>query len=310
VEFNHVSVLLKEAVEGLNIKENGVYLDGTLGGAGHSKEIVKRLASGRLIGVDQDTNAIEKAKAELKEYEDKVTIVHDNFSNIKDILRRLDIDKIDGVLLDLGVSSHQLDEGERGFSYNQDAFLDMRMDTTQDLKAWDIVNMYSKKDIERIIREYGEENWASRVAEFIEMERQVKPIDTTGDLVEVIKKAIPSGARRNGPHPAKRTFQAIRIEVNRELDIIRDTIIDIASVLNPGGRISIITFHSLEDRIVKETFKELNLDCICPSVLPICMCNKERELKIITRKPIIPSEEELEANPRARSAKLRVGERV
>ncbi|MGF7058803.1 16S rRNA (cytosine(1402)-N(4))-methyltransferase RsmH [Brassicibacter mesophilus] len=310
MDFKHVSVLLDESINGLNIKENGIYVDGTLGGAGHSKEIAKRLGSGRLIGIDQDLNAIKKATAELSAYKEKVTIVHNNFRNIKSVLQSLNIDKVDGVLLDLGVSSHQLDEGDRGFSYNQDAYLDMRMDTTKDFKAWDIVNNYEKEEIERIIKQYGEERWAARIAQFIEAERKNKPIDTTGELVEVIKKAIPSGARKDGPHPAKRTFQAIRIEVNRELDILRDTIIDICGVLNTKGRICIITFHSLEDRIVKETYKELSLDCICPPEFPICQCNKKKELNIITRKPIIPSKEELEANPRSRSAKLRVGERV
>lgn len=310
MDFKHVSVLLDESINGLNIKENGIYVDGTLGGAGHSKEIAKRLGSGRLIGIDQDLNAIKKATEELSAYKEKVTIVHNNFRNIKSVLQSLNIDKVDGVLLDLGVSSHQLDEGDRGFSYNQDAYLDMRMDTTKDFKAWDIVNNYEKEEIERIIKQYGEERWAARIAQFIEAERKNKPIDTTGELVEVIKKAIPSGARKDGPHPAKRTFQAIRIEVNRELDILRDTIIDICGVLNTKGRICIITFHSLEDRIVKETYKELSLDCICPPEFPICQCNKKKELNIITRKPIIPSKEELEANPRSRSAKLRVGERV
>lgn len=310
MDFTHVSVLLNEAIDGLNIKENGIYVDGTLGGAGHSKELVKRLNHGKLIGIDQDTNAIKKAKEELSPFKENVIIVHDNFRNIKKILQELNICSIDGVLLDLGVSSHQLDEGERGFSYNQEAYLDMRMDTTQDLKAWDIINLYDKKELERIIKEYGEERWAARIAQFIESERQNKTIDTTTELVEVIKKAIPSGARKDGPHPAKRTFQAIRIEVNRELEIIRDTIIDTCSVLRTGGRICIITFHSLEDRIVKETYKELNLECICPPEFPVCKCDKRREVNIITRKPIIPTKDEIETNPRSRSAKLRIAERV
>ncbi len=310
MDFKHVSVLLNEAIDGLKIKENGIYVDGTLGGAGHSKEIVKKLNEGRLIGIDQDTNAINKAIEVLSPYKEKITIVHNNFRNVKNVIQSLNIEKVDGVLLDLGVSSHQLDEGDRGFSYNQDAYLDMRMDTCNDFKAWDIVNHYDKKEIERIIKEYGEERWAARIAQFIEAERKIKTIDTTGELVEIIKKAIPSGARKDGPHPAKRTFQAIRIEVNRELEILRDTIIDICSILNPGGRICIITFHSLEDRIVKDTFKELSLDCICPPQLPVCRCDKKKELNIITRKPIIPSDDELENNPRSRSAKLRIGERV
>lgn len=310
LEFNHISVLLEESINGLNLKKDGIYVDGTLGGAGHSKEIVKRLENGNLIGIDQDVNAIKKAQEELREYSDKVTIVHSNFKNIKQILRDLNIGKVDGVLLDLGVSSHQLDEGERGFSYMQNARLDMRMDNTQDFSAWNVVNEYSKDEIARIIKEYGEERWASRIAEFIVVERKEKNIDTTGELVEVIKKAIPKGARKSGPHPAKRTFQAIRIEVNKELDILRDTIIDICDCLKPKGRISIITFHSLEDRIVKETFKYMNLECICHKDLPICRCDKKRELKIITKKPILPTEKELENNPRARSAKLRIGEKV
>ncbi|EOD01254.1 16S rRNA (cytosine(1402)-N(4))-methyltransferase RsmH [Caldisalinibacter kiritimatiensis] len=310
MKFEHVSVLLNEAIKGLNIKEDGTYVDGTLGGAGHSKEIVKRLTTGRLIGVDQDINAIKKAKEELKDYKEKVTIVHNNFRNIKDVLNEVGIDKVDGVLLDLGVSSHQLDVAERGFSYKHDAPLDMRMDTTQSLKAWNIVNEYDEEQLYRIIKEYGEEKWASRIAKFIIEERKINQINTTGELVEVIKKAIPKGARKGGSHPAKRTFQAIRIEVNKELDILEDTIKDICDVLNPNGRVCIITFHSLEDRIVKRTFKELNKDCICPPDLPVCQCNKKRELKIITRKPIIPSEEEIEKNPRSRSAKLRVGEKV
>lgn len=310
MNFEHVSVLLNESIDGLKIKDDGIYVDGTLGGAGHSKEIVKKLKSGRLIGIDQDLNAIKKASQELIEYEDKVTIVHSNFRNIKEVLRNLNIDAVDGVLLDLGVSSHQLDEGERGFSYNQEARLDMRMNTEQDFSAWDVVNKYSKHELTRIIKEYGEERWANRIADFIVQEREQKAIDTTEELVEVIKKAIPKGARRDGPHPAKRTFQAIRIEVNSELEILRETIIDICDILNPEGRVCIITFHSLEDRIIKQIFKELNRDCICPPEFPICKCDKKKELEIITRKPIAPTQQELERNPRARSAKLRVGEKV
>ncbi|WP_352418472.1 16S rRNA (cytosine(1402)-N(4))-methyltransferase RsmH [Proteiniborus sp.] len=310
MEFEHISVLLNEAIEGLNIKKDGIYVDGTLGGAGHSKEIVKRLGNGKLIGIDQDADAIKKATEELKEFKDKVIIVHNNFKNIDVIMKEQNISGIDGLLLDLGVSSHQLDEGDRGFSYNKNSFLDMRMDISQDLSGWDVVNKYSKKELERIIKEYGEERWAARIAEFIETERQIKAIDTTGDLVDVIKKAIPSGARKDGPHPAKRTFQAIRIEVNKELEILKDSINKAVKLLNTGGRICIITFHSLEDRIVKETFKELNLDCICPPEMPICVCNKKKELNIVTKKPILPSEKEIEFNPRARSAKLRIGEKV
>lgn len=310
MEFNHVSVLLNESIEGLNIKENGVYVDGTLGGAGHSRSIVEKLKNGRLIGIDQDKNAIKKAEEVLKDNLEKVTIIHNNFKNIKSVLEGLGIEKVDGILLDLGVSSHQLDEGDRGFSYKQDAPLDMRMNREQGLSAWDVVNDYSKDELERIIKDYGEENWARRIAEFIVTERQEKPIDTTKDLVEVIKKAVPSGARRDGPHPAKRTFQAIRIEVNNELGIIKQTILDGCKFLNKKGRMCIITFHSLEDRIVKETFKELFQQCICPPEMPICQCDKKREVKIITRKPIIASEEELEINRRSRSAKLRIIEKI
>ncbi|QIB28158.1 16S rRNA (cytosine(1402)-N(4))-methyltransferase RsmH [Caloranaerobacter azorensis] len=310
MDFKHVSVLLNEVIEGLNIRENGIYVDGTIGGAGHSKEIVKRLKNGRLIGIDQDMNAIRKAEEELRHYIDKVTLVHDNFSNISNILNRLNIDVIDGVLLDLGVSSHQLDVAERGFSYKKDAFLDMRMDRSSDFSAWDVVNKYSEDELAKIIREYGEERWASRIAKFIVEYRKNNAIDTTGQLVDIIKKAIPKGARKDGPHPAKRTFQAIRIEVNNELGILKQTIEDIVKILNKGGRICIITFHSLEDRIVKETFKQLSLDCVCPPELPVCVCNKKRELKIITKKPILPSNEELSKNPRARSAKLRIAEKV
>lgn len=310
MDFKHVSVLLNEVIDGLNIYEDGTYVDGTIGGAGHSKEIVKRLKKGRLIGIDQDINAIRKAEEELKQYREKVTLVHDNFSNISNILSNLKINAIDGVLLDLGVSSHQLDVAERGFSYNKDAFLDMRMDRTKDFTAWDVVNKYPEAKLVKIIKEYGEEKWASRIAKFIVDYRKNNTIDTTGQLVEIIKKAIPKRARKDGPHPAKRTFQAIRIEVNNELGILKQTIKDIVKVLNKGGRICIITFHSLEDRIVKETFKELSLDCICPPELPVCMCDKKRELKIVTKKPILPSSEELSRNPRARSAKLRIAEKV
>lgn len=310
MEFNHVSVLLNESIEGLKIKEDGIYVDGTLGGAGHSKEIVNKLTNGRLIGIDQDQNAIKKAKEVLKDDLEKVTIVHDNFKNLKNILEDLNVKKVDGILLDLGVSSHQLDEGDRGFSYKQDAPLDMRMNREQKLSAWDVVNTYSKDELEKIIKDYGEENWAKRIAEFIVNERQEKTIDTTENLVEVIKKAVPSGARKDGPHPAKRTFQAIRIEVNNELGIIKQSILDGCSFLNKKGRMCIITFHSLEDRIVKETFKELFKQCICPPEMPICQCDKKREVKIITRKPIIASKEELEINRRSRSAKLRIIEKI
>ncbi|MBC6696155.1 16S rRNA (cytosine(1402)-N(4))-methyltransferase RsmH [Terrisporobacter mayombei] len=310
MEFNHVSVLLDECIENLNIKEDGVYVDCTMGGAGHSKEIVKRLSDkGLFIGFDQDKNAISTAKERLSEYSDRVKFVHSNFENIKEELEKLGINKIDGVLADLGVSSHQLDEADRGFSYMHDAPLDMRMDIRQSFSAYDVVNTYSEEDLARIIRDYGEDNWAKRIAKFIVEERQNKPIENTGELVEVIKKAIPKKARIDGPHPAKRTFQAIRIEVNNELGVINKMIRDAVSMMNKGGRVCIITFHSLEDRIVKNEFKELSLSCICPPALPICQCDKVSEVKVITRKPILPSDEEIEMNPRARSAKLRVAEK-
>ncbi len=307
--FHHVSVMLDEVIEGLNIKEDGIYVDGTLGAAGHSLEIVKKLGTGKLIGIDQDKNALLKSKQVLGKYLDKVSLVKSNYSNIKNVLRNLNIEKVDGILLDLGVSSHQLDEGERGFSYNKDAPLDMRMDQDSDLSAWEVVNQYSKEELTRILLEYGEENWAKRIAEFIVTEREKEPIDTTLELVTVIKKAIPKKVRMEGHHPAKKTFQAIRIEVNRELDVLKDSIEEMVSVLKPGGRLVVITFHSLEDRIVKEKFKWLYKDCTCPPEFPQCICDKKREIEIITRKPIVPSKKEIEENPRSRSAKLRIAEK-
>jgi 16S rRNA (cytosine1402-N4)-methyltransferase len=311
MEFHHVSVLLNECIDGLNIKPDGVYVDCTMGGAGHSIEIVKKLSSeGLFIGFDQDINAINTAKERLSEYSDRVKFVHSNFENIKSELEKLGITKIDGVLADLGVSSHQLDEADRGFSYMQDAPLDMRMDVRSEFSAYDVVNNYSEDELNRIIKEYGEENWSRRIAKFIVEAREEYPIQNTGELVEIIKKAIPKKARIDGPHPAKRTFQAIRIEVNNELGVITSLIRDVASIMNKGGRICIITFHSLEDRIVKHEFKYLAIDCICPPELPICQCDKEKEVKVITRKPILPSDEEVEVNPRSRSAKLRVAEKI
>lgn len=307
--FHHVSVMLDEVIEGLNIKEDGIYVDGTLGAAGHSLEIVKKLDTGKLIGIDQDKNALLKSKQVLGKYLDKVSLVKSNYSNIKNVLHNLNIEKVDGILLDLGVSSHQLDEGERGFSYNKDAPLDMRMDQDSDLSAWEVVNQYSKEELTRILLEYGEENWAKRIAEFIVTEREKEPIDTTLELVTVIKKAIPKKVRMEGHHPAKKTFQAIRIEVNRELDVLKDSIEEMVSVLKPGGRLVVITFHSLEDRIVKEKFKWLYKDCTCPPEFPQCICDKKREIEIITRKPIVPSKKEIEENPRSRSAKLRIAEK-
>lgn len=310
MEFHHVSVLLNEVLDGLNIMEDGIYVDGTLGGAGHSLEIVKRLTSGKLVGIDQDLNALKKAAEVLAEHNDKVILKHNNYENIDKVLEEIGISHVDGILLDLGVSSHQLDEESRGFSHNKDAPLDMRMDSTSPLSAWDVVNHYSQKELEDIIWNYGEDRWAKRIAEFIVSERIVKPIDTTLELVSVIKKAIPKAVRMEGHHPAKKTFQAIRIEVNRELEVLQNSIDKMVKCLKPGGRLAIITFHSLEDRIVKEAFKELYKDCICPPNFPQCMCDKLREIEIITRKPIKPSTEELDANPRSRSAKLRIAEKL
>lgn len=311
MEFNHETVLLNETIENLNIDPKGIYVDGTLGGGGHSSLICSKLSEeGLLIGVDQDVDAIEYAKKRLEKYSNRFMFTNNNFSNIKEILNELGINKINGIVLDLGVSSYQLDNRERGFSYMQDAELDMRMDRKRSLTAKEVVNTYSEKELQKIIKLYGEEKWASRIAKFIVQERENGEISTTGELVEVIKKAIPAGARRNGPHPAKRTFQAIRIEVNNELNILEKTVKDISDVLEPGGRICIITFHSLEDRIIKNVYKELGAGCICPPELPVCKCDNEPILKIITRKPIYPSDMETNNNPRARSAKLRVAEKI
>lgn len=310
MNFEHVSVLLNECIEGLNIKDNGIYVDGTLGGAGHSSEIIKKIGSeGVLIGVDQDTNALEASAERLKAYSN-VKYVHSNFMNIKNILENFKIDGVDGILLDLGVSSHQLDVPERGFSYMHDAPLDMRMNMEDDFTAKDLLNSYSKEEIERVIKEYGEDRWASRIAEFIVKERVIKPIETTYELVEIIKAAVPAAARRDGPHPAKRTFQAIRIEVNKEIEILEKAVSDCIEVLKPGGRLCIITFHSLEDRIVKNVYRDKLNPCTCPSDFPICVCNKKPSIKIISRKPIIPTNEEIEYNPRSRSAKLRIAEKI
>lgn len=310
MEFKHVSVLLNECIEGLNIRENGIYVDGTLGGAGHTIRVLEKLkGSGRLIGIDQDAEAIMACTERLKNYKN-ATLVHDNFSNIKKVLSNLNISGVDGILLDLGVSSYQLDTPERGFSYMHDAPLDMRMNEDSDFTAWNVVNEYEKDELVRVIKEYGEERWASRIADFIVKERKLKSIDTTFQLVDIIKAAIPASARRDGPHPAKRTFQAIRIEVNGELDILEGAINDCIDCLNPGGRICIITFHSLEDRIVKNVYKKRENPCTCPPEFPVCVCGKKPEVKILTRKPIIPSENEMEENPRSRSAKLRIAEKL
>lgn len=310
MEFKHISVLLNECIEALAIKKDGIYVDGTLGGAGHSSEIVKNLDNnGRLIGIDQDKDALKAAKKRLESYEN-VTFVHSNFYNIKNILNDLDIEGVDGILMDLGVSSYQLDNGDRGFSYMQDAPLDMRMNRENSLSAFEVVNSYSEEDLFRIIKDYGEEKFAKRIANFIVNRRKEKNIESTLELVDIIKAAIPAKARREGPHPAKRTFQAIRIEVNKELEIIEKTIRDGVDKLNKGGRMAIITFHSLEDRIVKNVYKDLANPCTCPSSFPVCVCNKKPTVKIITRKPIEASKEELEYNPRSRSAKLRIIEKI
>lgn len=310
MEFHHISVLLNECIDNLNITPDGIYVDGTMGGGGHSLEIAKRLTTGRLICIDQDPNAHETAGKRLAEYKDRITFVRDNFGNIANILDSLGIEKIDGMLLDIGVSSHQLDEAERGFSYQQDAPLDMRMNPDRPFSAYDVVNGYDEDELDRVIFTYGEERWARRIAQFIVKEREAKPIETTGELVDIIKKAVPKGARKDGPHPAKRTFQAIRIEVNGELEVLQRAIDDVAARLAVGGRLCIITFHSLEDRIVKEAFRKQENPCICPPQFPVCVCGKKPLGRVITRKPILPSKEELEENPRSRSAKLRVLEGV
>ena len=310
MEFHHISVLLNECIDNLNITPDGIYVDGTMGGGGHSLEIAKRLTTGRLICIDQDPNAHEAAGKRLAEYKDRITFVRDNFGNIANILDSLGIEKIDGMLLDIGVSSHQLDEAERGFSYQQDAPLDMQMNPDRPFSAYDVVNGYDEDELDRVIFTYGEERWARRIAQFIVKERENKPIETTGELVDIIKKAVPKGARKDGPHPAKRTFQAIRIEVNGELEVLQRAIDDVAARLAVGGRLCIITFHSLEDRIVKEAFRKQENPCICPPQFPVCVCGKKPLGRVITRKPILPSKEELEENPRSRSAKLRVLEGV
>ncbi len=311
MEFKHVSVLKDECIEGLQIKSSGTYVDGTFGGGGHAMEIISRLnGNGRFIGIDQDQDAVENGRAKLEPYKEKAQLVRDNFSNIISIMKDLHIVSIDGILLDIGVSSYQLDTGERGFSYMHDAELDMRMDQRNPMTAKRMIAEYSEKELANIIKDFGEERWATRIAQFIVAERKIKPIETTGELVEVIKKAVPKGARKDGPHPAKRTFQALRIAVNNELGILEQAIEDMAGLLAPGGRLCIITFHSLEDRIVKQTFHRLEHPCTCPPEFPVCVCGKKPSIRVITRKPILPSEEELEFNPRARSAKLRILEKL
>ena len=311
MEFKHYSVMLNETIEQLNIRPDGIYVDGTLGGAGHSSEIAKRLTTGRLIGIDQDADAIAAASERLKDYKDKVTIVRSNYAQMKEVLHNLGIEKVDGILLDLGVSSFQLDTPERGFTYrSEDAPLDMRMDDRQKLTARDIVNEYSEMELFRIIRDYGEDRFAKNIAKHIVSAREKKPIETTGELNAIIKGAIPMKVQVTGGHPSKRTYQAIRIELNHELDVLRDNLDDMIELLNDGGRCCIITFHSLEDRIVKSTFKKNENPCTCPSNFPVCVCGNKSRGHVVTRKPILPSEKELEENSRSKSAKLRVFERV
>ncbi len=310
MEFHHVSVLFKESIEALKIKQDGIYVDGTLGGGGHSHGILSQCDTVRLIGIDQDSDAIKAASERLSEFGSRVTIVNKNFSEIKNILSNLNIDKIDGAVLDLGVSSYQLDNAERGFSYMHDAALDMRMNRHSLKSAYDVVNSYSCEELTRIFYEYGEENWSKRIAEFICDRRKEKPVKTTFELVDIIKAAIPKKARLEGGHPAKRVFQAIRIEVNNELGILEKAIEDFVSVLKPGGRIAIITFHSLEDRIVKQTFQRLAKGCTCPKEFPVCMCGKTPQIKIVSRKPVLPGKDETEHNSRSKSAKLRIAEKI
>ena len=309
--FEHKSVLLYETVDSLNIKPDGIYVDGTLGGGGHAYEVCSRLGKhGRLIGIDQDAYAIAAATKRLEPFADKVTVVRSNYENIASVLHDLGIEKVDGIYLDLGVSSYQLDTASRGFTYREDAPLDMRMDQRNTQTAADIVNTYSETELYHIIRDYGEDRFAKNIAKHIVQRRQEKPYETTGELIETIKAAIPAKIRATGGHPAKRTFQAIRIELNHELDVLNRSIDTMIDLLNPGGRLSIITFHSLEDRIVKKRFRDNENPCICPPEFPVCMCGRKSKGTVITRKPIVPGEEELEYNKRSKSSKLRVFERA
>ncbi len=310
MEFKHKSIMLEETIESLHIKPDGIYVDGTLGGAGHSMEIVRRLTKGgRLIGIDQDGDAIEAASGKLEPYMDQVTIVRSNYAQMKQRLDELSIKGVDGILLDLGVSSYQLDNSERGFTYREDVPLDMRMDQRQTRTARDIVNRYSEMELYHIIRDYGEEKFAKNIAKHIVRYREDESIETTGQLTEIIKAAIPKKVRMSGGHPAKKTFQAIRIELNQELDVLKDSLETMIDLLNDGGRLCVITFHSLEDRIVKNIFRTCQSPCICPPEFPVCVCGRVSKGQVITRKPIVPSEEEQDENPRSKSAKLRVFER-
>lgn len=311
MEFKHTSVLFDECMDGLEIKPDGIYVDGTLGGGGHSSGICSRLSQdGTLIGIDRDREALKAAEERLRKFDCRKIFVQSNYSDIKDVLKELEIDKIDGALLDLGVSSYQLDNPERGFSYMQDAPLDMRMSQDDEFTAYDVVNNYSESDLKGIIQKYGEERWASRIAEFVVKARNEHPLETTGQLVDAIKAAIPKAARRDGPHPAKRTFQAIRIEVNDELGQLERAVDEFIDVLNPGGRLAIITFHSLEDRIVKDIYNKHVNPCTCPKEFPVCVCGKKPDITKKSTKPVLPTDEEVENNPRSRSAKLRVAEKI
>ena len=311
MEFQHKSVLLEETIEGLHIRPDGTYVDGTLGGGGHAYEIAKRLGDkGSIIGIDQDAAAIEAAGIRLKDFGEKVTIVRSNYCEMKSVLQGLGIDKVDGIVLDLGVSSYQLDTAERGFSYREDAPLDMRMDTRQERTARDIVNDYSEMELYRVIRDYGEDKFAKNIAKHIVAARSKAPIETTGQLSGIIRQSIPMKYQKMSGHPAKRTFQAIRIELNRELDVLKDSLDDMIDLLNPGGRLCIITFHSLEDRIVKSAFRKNEHPCTCPPDFPVCVCGKVSKGKVITKKPILPTKEEQEYNSRSKSAKLRIFERA
>lgn len=311
MEFKHKSVLLKETITYLNIKPDGVYVDGTLGGGGHAYEVCKRLSDkGKFIGIDQDEDAIKAASRRLLEFENKIRIIRSNYCEMREALAGVGIYRVDGIVLDLGVSSYQLDDPERGFTYRaEEAPLDMRMDQRKHFTARDLINTYSEMELYRIIRDYGEDKFAKNIARHIVAARKEKHIETTGELTEIIKRAIPAKVRMSGGHPAKRTFQAIRIELNRELEVLQDSLEDMIDLLNPGGRICIITFHSLEDRIVKNIFKKSEQPCTCPKEFPVCVCGKKSSGSVVTRKPVVPSEEEVAYNSRSKSAKLRVFER-
>jgi len=310
MEFSHVSVLLEESINSLSVKQVGIYVDGTLGGGGHSSRLLAQSDGAKLIGIDRDTEALAASKKRLAEFGDRVIYHHGNYSQIKEILKNYNIDKIDGAILDLGVSSYQLDNAERGFSYNHNARLDMRMDQSQAKSAYDVINGYDKFQLAKIFRDYGEEKFAMRIAEKIDNFRQTKPVETTFELAELIKEGIPAAKRREGGHPAKRVFQAVRIEVNGELEVLKKSVEDFFECLKPGGRLAIITFHSLEDRIVKTCFNDFCKGCTCPPDFPICVCNNKPKGKLLFKKPVIAGEQELEENSRSSCAKLRVIEKL